>query len=68
VKLSSGETINAAMLIGADGIWSKTRNIIMKERGLPEIRPHHCEYAYFRVVADVSGDGETNPIWHKYAF
>ena len=70
VKLSNGESMISKLLVGADGINSNVRNIIMREHGLPEIRPHHCGYAYFRAVIDVSSD--TCPVdserWHRFSF
>jgi 2-polyprenyl-6-methoxyphenol hydroxylase-like FAD-dependent oxidoreductase len=39
VHLSSGETLEARVLIGADGINSVVRNIIMKEQKRPEVKP-----------------------------
>lgn len=68
--MSNGERLHANVLIGADGINSNVRNIIMKERKLPEVKPSHCGYAYFRAVIDLSNiqgysdDGR----WHKVAF
>ena len=43
----------------------------MKERKLPEIKPYHCGYAYFRAVVDLSkhnGYDESSSNWHDYAF
>lgn len=54
------------MLVGTDGIGSKVRNIIMRERHMPEIIPHHCEYAYFRAVVDLKGNKHSE--WWKHAF
>ena len=34
-ELSNGQTLSADLLIGADGINSSVRNIIMKDRKLP---------------------------------
>lgn len=42
----------------------------MKERKLPEVKPSHCGYAYFRAVIDLShlqGYSDDSR-WHKVAF
>jgi 2-polyprenyl-6-methoxyphenol hydroxylase-like FAD-dependent oxidoreductase len=54
--------------VGADGINSVVRNIIMRDRKLPEIKPSHCGYAYFRSVVDLSDRPSANNQWHNYAF
>lgn len=42
----------------------------MRERKLPEVKPYHCGYAYFRAVIDLSNSPDYNPNdrWHKVAF
>ena len=71
IDLTSGETMQVNALIGADGINSQVRNLIMKEQNKPEIKPYHCGYAYFRAVVDLSKcpnyDPETSA-FHDYAF
>jgi 2-polyprenyl-6-methoxyphenol hydroxylase-like FAD-dependent oxidoreductase len=53
--------LSATALIGADGIHSNVRNIIMRERKRPEVKAAHCGYAYFRAVIDLSKEKDYKP-------
>jgi len=53
--------LSANTLIGADGIDSNVRNIIMRERNRPEVKAVHCGYAYFRAAVDLSKEKDYKP-------
>ena len=54
VKLNNGNELIANNLIGADGINSLVRTKLNRINGEKTVQPHHCGYAYFRAVVDLS--------------
>ncbi|CAK3842277.1 FAD NAD(P)-binding domain-containing [Lecanosticta acicola] len=54
VKLASGETLQADLLVGADGLWSKCRQQLLAQKGLQENAPLPTGDLAYRIVLDVN--------------
>ncbi len=66
VQTDQGDEYPADLLVGADGIHSTVRNILMAELNLPPIHPIDLGYTYFRANLKLPTDG--SHAWWSAAF
>lgn len=54
VKLANDEVLQADLLVGADGLWSKCRQRLLAQKGLQEDAPLPTGDLAYRIVLDVA--------------